>query len=130
MTAPETRNQAMPIRKRPLYLILALLVSVPTFSATTGTAHAALITYCNRELPQGRECGSASHLSITGGTVESGTWTAVHIYSDSNVTSASYRSTGTAGNTTMTHPRLSPAYSTCKWTGVRGTALTKCRYRN
>jgi hypothetical protein len=30
----------------------------------------------------------------------------------------------------MTHPRLSPAYSTCKWTGIKGTAHIKCKYRN
>ncbi|MEV0619801.1 hypothetical protein AB0I81_41235 [Nonomuraea sp. NPDC050404] len=120
----------MPNLKRPLYLVLAFLVSLPVFAATTGTAHAALITYCNREIAQNRQCGSASHLSITGGTVESGTWTNVYIYSDSNLTNTSYRSSGTAGHTTMTHPRLSPAYSTCKWTGIRGTAHIKCRYRN
>lgn len=120
----------MPIRKRPLHLILALLVSVPAFAVTTGTAHAALVTYCNRDIGQGRECGSASYLSIRGGTVEGGTWTTVHLYTDSNVTNASYSSKGSTGHTTMTHPRLSPAYSTCKWTGPNGTARMKCRYRN
>jgi hypothetical protein len=69
MKASEIRNQAMPIRKRPLYLILALLLSVPAVAATTGTAHAALITYCNRDIAQGKECASASYLSLTGGTV-------------------------------------------------------------
>ncbi|MFC4016175.1 hypothetical protein ACFOY2_53820 [Nonomuraea purpurea] len=120
----------MPIHKRPLYVLLALLASLPVFVATTGTAHAALITYCNRDIAQGRQCGSASYLSITGGTVESGTWTTVHIYSDSNLTNASYSSKGTNGHTTMTHPRLSPAYSTCKWTGIKGTVPIKCKYRN
>jgi hypothetical protein len=129
MKASETRSQAMPIRKRPLHLILALLVSVPAFAATTGTAHAALITYCNRDIAQGKQCGSASYLSLTGGSVNSGTTTAVYLYSDSNVTNASYSSKGTAGHTTMTHPRLSPAYSTCKWTGFRGTAHITCKYR-
>ncbi|MCP2357058.1 hypothetical protein HD597_004078 [Nonomuraea thailandensis] len=63
------------------------------------------------------------------GTVESGTWTTVHLYSDSNVTSASYSSRGSAGHTTMTHPRLTPAYSTCKWSGLRGSAFMTCKYR-
>ncbi|GAA2825983.1 hypothetical protein [Nonomuraea rubra] len=119
----------MSLRKRPLSLILAFLLSVPVFAATTGTAHAALITYCYRDLGSGRECASASYLSLRGGTVESASWTAVHLYTDSNVTNASYSSTGTSGHTTMTHPRLSPAYSTCKWTGFKGTSRIVCKYR-
>ncbi|MEV5891761.1 hypothetical protein [Nonomuraea fuscirosea] len=119
----------MSLRKRPLSLALALLLAVPVFAATTGTAHAALITYCDREIGNNVECASASYLSIRGGSVEAGRGMDVYLYTDSNVSSTSYSSKGSSGHTTMTHPRVSPAYSTCKWVQARGRSPILCKYR-
>ncbi|MEU8354725.1 hypothetical protein AB0C27_01825 [Nonomuraea sp. NPDC048882] len=120
----------MSLRKRPLPLVLAVLLSVPLFATTTGTAHAALITYCNREIGNNVECGSASYLSITGGSVEAGRGMDVYLYTDSNVSDATYSSKGSSGHTTMTHRRLSPAFSTCKWVLFKGKSHILCKYRN
>ncbi|MEV0313279.1 hypothetical protein [Nonomuraea fuscirosea] len=118
----------MSLRKRSL--ALALMLVVPMFAVTTGTAQAALITYCNREIGNNVECGSASYLSITGGSVEAARGADVYLWTDSNVSNTTYSSKGASGHTTMTHPRLSPAYSTCKFVLFSGRAPILCKYRN